>query len=83
MYQFLRFYENLQIEVLQLEFNEFSRGKPTISEMDFAKILLRYTVVHSDDYQAYLQRVEERIPEMKVSFNIKSCWLSGSELIRL
>ena len=45
---FHRFMENLQTEVLQIEFNEFSKGLPTISELDFAKILLRYTYLQSD-----------------------------------
>ena len=40
---FHKFMENLQTEVLELEFNEFSRGYSTISEEDFARILLRYT----------------------------------------
>ena len=40
---FHKFMENLQTEVLELEFNEFSRGFETISEEDFARILLRYT----------------------------------------
>lgn len=40
--------ENLQTEVLEMEFNEFSKGAPTISEMDFARILLRYTYLSTD-----------------------------------
>lgn len=40
---FRRFMENLQQEVLELEFHEYSKGRDTISELDFAKILLRYT----------------------------------------
>lgn len=58
--------DNLQTEVLELEFTEFSRGMPTISEVDFARILLRYTLVHSNDYEAYIERVHERIPDEKV-----------------
>lgn len=34
--------ENLQSEVLELEFIEYSKGKAIISEVDFARILLRY-----------------------------------------
>jgi hypothetical protein len=33
--------ENLQTEVIELEFLEFSKGFKTISEEDFARILLR------------------------------------------
>lgn len=62
---FYRFMDNLQTEVLELEFTEFSRGMPTISEVDFAQILLRYTYIHSNDYEAYIQRVQERIPDEK------------------
>lgn len=40
---FYKFMDNLQTEVLELEFHEFSKGHPNISEVDFAKILLRYT----------------------------------------
>lgn len=46
---FKRFMENLQTEVLELEFSEFSKGLPTISETDFAKILLRYTYLDTDE----------------------------------
>lgn len=40
---FHNFMKNLQSEVLELEFHEFSKGHEKISEVDFAKILLRYT----------------------------------------
>uniref|UniRef100_A0A131Z654 Mitochondrial aspartate/glutamate carrier protein n=1 Tax=Rhipicephalus appendiculatus TaxID=34631 RepID=A0A131Z654_RHIAP len=64
---FHRFMDNLQTEVLELEFTEFSRGMPTISEVDFARILLRYTYIHSANYEAYIDRVKDRIPEEKSS----------------
>lgn len=44
----LRFMENLQTEVLELEFHEFSKGAETINEVDFAKIMLRYTYLDTD-----------------------------------
>uniref|UniRef100_T1JCH2 EF-hand domain-containing protein n=1 Tax=Strigamia maritima TaxID=126957 RepID=T1JCH2_STRMM len=67
---FHKFMENLQTEVLELEFNEFSRGQKTISEVDFAKILLRYTLLHADDYEAYIDRLISRIPVQKgISFS--------------
>ena len=34
---------NLQSEVMELEFNEFARGKWRITELEFAEMLLRYT----------------------------------------
>jgi len=66
---FSRFMENLQTEVLHIEFNEFSKGLPIISELDFAKILLRYTMLHSDEYEAYLDRLSQRLQRRQgVSF---------------
>ena len=50
----VRFMENLQTEVLELEFQEYSRGREVISETDFARILLRYTSFHSNQYGAPL-----------------------------
>ncbi|CAG0893971.1 unnamed protein product [Darwinula stevensoni] len=51
---FKKFMENLQTEVLELEFQEYSRGREVISETDFARILLRYTSFHSNQYGAAL-----------------------------
>lgn len=45
---FVSFMENLQTEVLEMEFQQFAKGGDTISEMDFAKILLRYTHLDTD-----------------------------------
>ena len=44
-----RFMEDLQTEVQELEFHEFSKGLDCISQVDFAKILLRYTYLDSDE----------------------------------
>jgi len=63
--QFCLFMENLQTEVLNMEFGEFSKGAPTISELDFARILLRYTFLNSEDYDTILERLYERLPEEK------------------
>lgn len=54
---FRQFMENLQHEVLELEFHEFSKGREAISELDFAKILLRYTQLDTDEYDKYLDRI--------------------------
>ncbi|KAF2884607.1 hypothetical protein ILUMI_21571 [Ignelater luminosus] len=62
---FRRFMLDLQTEVLELEFSEFSKGLPTISEVDFAKILLRYTYLDTDEYDMYLDRLLDRIKETK------------------
>ncbi|XP_054271171.1 calcium uptake protein 3, mitochondrial isoform X1 [Macrosteles quadrilineatus] len=60
---FRKFMENLQTEVLELEFNEFSKGSTTISEIDFAKLLLRYTELDTDAYDMFLDRLLDRVKE--------------------
>ncbi|KAK2192964.1 hypothetical protein NP493_19g06001 [Ridgeia piscesae] len=61
--------ENLQTEVLELEFNEFSKGMLTITEEEFARILLRYTIFSSDDQEQHLERLRHRILDSKgISF---------------
>lgn len=60
---FKRFMLHLQTEVLELEFSEFAKGLPTISEVDFAKILLRYTYLDTDEYDMYLDRLLDRIKD--------------------
>lgn len=60
---FYKFMDNLQTEVLELEFHEFSKGHPQISEVDFAKILLRYTYLDTDEYDMYLDRLLDRVRE--------------------
>ncbi|CAG9855341.1 unnamed protein product [Phyllotreta striolata] len=62
---FRKFMLHLQTEVLELEFNEFSKGLPTISEIDFAKILLRYTYLDTDAYDMYLDRLLDRMKDTK------------------
>ncbi|XP_021379080.1 calcium uptake protein 3, mitochondrial-like isoform X5 [Mizuhopecten yessoensis] len=62
---FHRFMENLQSEVIELEFMEFSKGMATITEEDFAHILLRYTMFDKTDVQACITRVKERIPAVQ------------------
>ncbi len=57
---------NVQTEVLELEFNEFARGMPTITEVEFAHILLRYTILSKEDHAEYIQRLQQRIPDAKV-----------------
>ncbi|KAJ1355038.1 hypothetical protein KIN20_012158 [Parelaphostrongylus tenuis] len=59
---FRQFYKNLQEEIMEIEFHEFARGKPTISPVDFARLILRYTIINKDDYHKYVNRVKERTP---------------------
>jgi len=67
--QFCSFMNNLQTEVLHMEFGEFSKGAETISELDFARILLRYTFLNSEDYDNILERLVGRLREERgISF---------------
>lgn len=67
---FRRFMIHLQTEVLELEFSEFSKGLPVISEVDFAKILLRYTYLDTDEYDMYIDRLLDRLKDTKgISFD--------------
>ncbi|TSP25394.1 Calcium uptake protein 3, mitochondrial [Bagarius yarrelli] len=60
---FYRFMDNLQTEVLEIEFLAYSKGMTTISEDDFARILLRYTTV--DNISSYLENVHQSMPDEK------------------
>ncbi|KAJ8416504.1 hypothetical protein AAFF_G00357920 [Aldrovandia affinis] len=60
---FYRFMDNLQTEVLEIEFLTYSNGMTTISEEDFARILLRFTNV--DNIASYLENVRQSIPDEK------------------
>ncbi|XP_029297501.1 calcium uptake protein 3, mitochondrial isoform X1 [Cottoperca gobio] len=60
---FYEFMDNLQTEVLEIEFLSYSKGLPTISEEDFARILLRYTNV--DDVSEYLENMHHSLPDEK------------------
>lgn len=73
-----RFMDNLQTEMLEIEFLSYSRGLPTISEEDFARILLRYTNV--DDVSEYLENVRHSIPDEKVIFHYNVFFLSAGSL---
>jgi len=57
---------NLQTEVLEMEFNEFSHGTAKIHEQDFARILLRYTTLTKQAHEQYLDRLATRIPHSQV-----------------
>ncbi|XP_051945261.1 calcium uptake protein 3, mitochondrial-like isoform X2 [Xyrauchen texanus] len=60
---FYRFMDNLQTEVLEIEFLSYSKGMTTISEEDFARILLHYTTV--ENIAGYLENVHQSIPDEK------------------
>ncbi|GMT19740.1 hypothetical protein PFISCL1PPCAC_11037 [Pristionchus fissidentatus] len=60
---FMVFYDNLQYEVMEIEFREFARGKKKISPVDFALMVLRYTILDREEYAEYIDRVAERTAE--------------------
>ena len=77
--------DNLQSEVLEIEFRKFSGGNDTITHAAFAKSLLRFTQIA--DIEASLQQLNERLtPEnSKVrSYPLTSKWLGeGSKVLIL
>ncbi|XP_028815764.1 calcium uptake protein 3, mitochondrial isoform X2 [Denticeps clupeoides] len=61
--QFCSFMENLQTEVFEIEFLNYSRGMSTISTVDFAQVLLRYTTV--DNVSSYLKNADQQGADKK------------------
>ena len=59
--QFCTFMNILQTEVIQIKL----AGAPTITELDFAFILLRFTFLNCQDYDNILERLQERIQDEK------------------
>lgn len=55
--------EDLQREVLEIEFNEFSKGMNKISPIEFAELLLRYT---DFDYEKRLRLIRKLQTKMDV-----------------
>ena len=49
-----------------MEFQQYAKGLNTISEEDFARVLLRYTNLSESSIDEYLDRVRDRIIEAKV-----------------
>ncbi|CAF0962475.1 unnamed protein product [Adineta steineri] len=64
--EFKRFMENFQMEILEIEFTEFSHGFKTISGVDFASMLLRYTNFDHDMKKLILRRVKKSHVEPNV-----------------
>jgi hypothetical protein len=59
--------ENFQKEVLEIEFSNFSHGFKTISNLNFAELLLRYTHLDSDTKTSILKKVKKssHIPNVR------------------
>lgn len=63
--QFSKFMQDVQLEVLEMEFMEYSRGMPTIPEDSFARLLLRNTSLEEEEIQKYLNRLCSRLTGRK------------------
>ena len=72
--------EDLQSEVIELEFMEFAKGKTAISEEEFARILLRYTLLDESDTEVCIERVREKIPNEQVQSISNVCVYWGGGL---
>ncbi|XP_071390751.1 calcium uptake protein 2, mitochondrial [Centroberyx affinis] len=57
---FRKFMEDLQAEVQEMEFLQFSKGMDTMRREDFAEWLLHYT--NEEDNEAYWENMRRRIP---------------------
>ncbi|XP_056314086.1 calcium uptake protein 2, mitochondrial isoform X1 [Danio aesculapii] len=57
---FCRFMEDLQAEVQEVEFTQFSKGMKTMRREDFAEWLLHFT--NEEDNEAYQDNMRKRIP---------------------
>ncbi|XP_041808265.1 calcium uptake protein 2, mitochondrial [Chelmon rostratus] len=58
--EFRRFMEDLQAEVQEMEFMQFSKGMDTMRREDFAEWLLHYT--NEEDNEVYWENMRKRIP---------------------
>ncbi|XP_042560651.1 calcium uptake protein 2, mitochondrial-like [Clupea harengus] len=58
--EFSRFMEDLQAEVHEMEFLQFSKGMDTMRREDFAEWLMHYT--NEEDNEAYWDNMRKRIP---------------------
>lgn len=60
----VRFMEDLQVEVQEMEFLQFSKGMDTMRREDFAEWLLHYT--DEEDNEVYWENMKKRIPSGQV-----------------
>ncbi|KAM9788271.1 calcium uptake protein 2, mitochondrial [Neosynchiropus ocellatus] len=58
--EFQRFMEDLQAEVQEMEFLQFSKGMDTMRREDFAEWLLHYT--NEEDNEIYWENMRKKIP---------------------
>lgn len=53
--------QDLQTEVLEIEFNEFSKGMNKITCIEFAEILLRYTDFSHDKRVSLIRKLQSKM----------------------
>jgi hypothetical protein len=53
--------EDLQQEVLEIEFNEFSKGMNKISPIEFSEILLRYTNFEKEKKVKLIRKLHQKM----------------------
>ena len=61
---FKKFMDNLQTEVLQMEYNEFAKGCATITEMDFARLIYSHV-----SYSGYMPEGIKSLGKAEVFFS--------------
>lgn len=68
--------EDLQAEVQEMEFLQFSRGMDTMRREDFAEWLLHYT--NEEDNEVYWENMRKKIPAGQVGkkVNLTKTWFS-------
>lgn len=70
-----RFMEDLQAEVQEMEFLQFSKGMDTMRREDFAEWLLHYT--NEADNETYWENMRKKIPAGQVK-TTESQWSFSS-----
>lgn len=62
--------EDLQAEVQEMEFMQFSRGMDTMRREDFAEWLLHYT--NEEDNEVYWENMRKKIPAGQVGKKVRT-----------
>ena len=57
--------EDMQQEILEIEFNEFSKGMSKISQIEFAEILLRYTNFEREKKLKLIKKLQQNVNAYK------------------
>lgn len=69
--------EDLQAEVQEMEFLQFSKGMDTMRREDFAEWLLHYT--NEEDNELYWENMRRKIPAGQVG---PKDWMFGVNLVQ-